>query len=278
MLGNFLNKRDTSSEGEMSFLQHLEELRWHLVRATIVILSLAVFFFIQKEFIFDKVILAPKYADFWTYKALCKLSEFLNLGDMLCIKELPFNLINTDISGQFTMHMWISFVAGLVVGIPYLLWEIWRFVKPALRDKERNGAKGFVFYTSLLFLLGILFGYYVIVPLSINFLGSYQVSAEVLNMISIDSFISTVTNITLASGIVFELPIVIYLLTQMGIMSAAFMRKFRKHAVVVILIVAAIITPSPDITSQILVAMPLYILYELSIFVARYVENKKLKS
>lgn len=276
MLDKFIENKNEKKE--MSFLGHLEELRWHLIRSVIVVFSLAIFFFLQKEFIFDKVILAPKFSGFWTYRMLCKLSDFMGMGDVLCIKDLPFKLINTDISGQFTMHMWIAFMAGLIVGIPYVLWEIWRFVKPGLQEKERKYATGFVFYASALFGLGALFGYYVIVPLSVNFLGTYQVSDEVLNMISIDSFISTVTNITLAGGIVFELPIVVFFLTSLGILTPAFMRKYRKHAVVVILIIAAIITPSPDITSQLLVAFPLYALYEISIFVSMYVYNKREKS
>ena len=165
-------------------------------------------------------------------------------------------------------------MSGFVASIPYILWEIWRFIKPALKEKERKNATGFVFYASALFIMGVLFGYYVVVPLSVNFLGSYQVSAAVANMISVDSFVGTVTNITLASGIVFELPILVYFLSSLGIITPEFMRKFRRHAVVVILVVAAIITPSPDITSQMLVAMPLYVLYEISIFVSRFVVNK----
>jgi len=259
---------------EMSFLDHLEALRWHLIRATIAVVVLACYFFIEKEFIFDKIILAPKFANFITYRAMCKLDDWVHAGGALCINQLNFNLINTDLSGQFTMHMWIAIVSGVVAAIPYIFWELWRFVKPALKEKERRAATGFVFYASTLFLTGVLFGYYVIVPLSVNFLGSYQVSTSVANMISLDSFVSTVTNISLASGIVFELPIVVYFLSMIGIMSPAFMRKFRRHAIVVILIVAAIITPSPDITSQLLVATPLYVLYELSIFVSVYVTRK----
>jgi sec-independent protein translocase protein TatC len=172
------------------------------------------------------------------------------------------------------MHIWVSFVAGFILAAPYVLWEIWRFIKPALHEKERKYSKGVVFFSSLLFFSGVLFGYYVIVPLSINFLGSYQVSADVKNMIAMDSFVSTVTTITFASGIVFELPIVIYFLTQIGLMTPQFMRTYRKHAMVIILIVAAVITPSPDVTSQLLVAFPLYMLYELSIFVSMYVVKK----
>jgi sec-independent protein translocase protein TatC len=209
---------------------------------------------------------------------MCRLSDFLGLGDALCIKSLNFDLINTQLSGQFTMHMWIAFVAGLILGFPYVIWELWRFVKPGLKETERKYTSGLVFFISTLFAIGVAFGYYIIAPLSINFLGNYQMSSDVKNMIEMDSFISTITTITLASGLVFELPIVVYFLTKIGLMSPQFMRKFRKHAVIVILIVAAVITPSPDVTSQLLVAFPLYLLYEISIFVSMYVLKKGTKN
>lgn len=265
---------NNSEKAEMSFLEHLEALRWHLMRAVIAVLTLAIVLFFYREIVFDNFLFAPKHPDFWTYRMLCMLSDYLEMGDALCIKELPFELINTELSGQFTMHIWVSFVAGFILAAPYVLWEIWRFIKPALHEKERKYSKGVVFFSTLLFFAGVLFGYYVIVPLSINFLGSYQVSADVKNMIAMDSFVSTVTTITFASGIVFELPIVIYFLTQIGLMTPQFMRTYRKHAMVIILIVAAVITPSPDVTSQLLVAFPLYLLYELSIFVSMYVVKK----
>lgn len=269
----FSKNNNSGDTAEMSFLEHLEVLRWHLVRSAIAIVVLAVFFFFQKDFLFDDVIFAAKSPNFWTYRMLCELSHALNMGDALCISKMEFKIINTDLSGQFTMHMWAAFVAGMVVGFPYILWELWRFIKPALKIGELKYSRGVVLYSSILFILGVSFGYYVIVPLSINFLGTYQISANVENYIAMDSWISTVTTITLAAGIVFELPIVVFFLTKFGILSPAFMRTYRKHAIVVILIAAAVITPSPDVTSQLLVAMPLYILYELSIFVSYYVKK-----
>jgi sec-independent protein translocase protein TatC len=268
-------KAKKSESAEMSFLDHLEELRWHLVRSVVVIFALAIVFFINKDFLFNTIILAPKNADFFTYKFMCKLSHLLQMGDTLCMNGLEFSLINTTLSGQFTLHMWAAFVAGIVVGFPYLVWEAWRFIKPALTATEIGYSKGILFFVSILFSIGVLFGYYLIAPLSINFLGTYQVSSEVKNMIDMDSYISTITVITFASGLLFELPIVVYFLSSLGIISPAFMKRYRKHAVVVILILAAVITPSPDITSQLLVALPVYVLYELSIFVSAYVVNKK---
>ncbi len=268
-------KANNSNVGEMSFLDHLEALRWHLVRAVIVVMSLAIVLFFMKELVFDTILFGPKKTDFITYKLLCRFSHFVGKGDDMCVAEIPFNLINTDLAGQFTMHMWIAFVGGLIVGIPYVLWEIWRFIRPALTEKERSKTRGFVFFSSVLFLSGVFFSYFIIVPLTVLFLGSYQVSSDVKNLISMDSYLSTVTTLTLVTGLVFELPIVVYFLTRFGIMTPDFMRKYRKHAVVVILIVGAVITPSPDITSQLLVAFPLYILYEASIFVSKYVVRQQ---
>ena len=229
---------------EMSFLGHLEELRWHLVRSVSAITIIAIVLFFYKDFLFDDVLLAPKNPHFLTYRLLCYLSHRLNLGDSLCIQTMPFNLISIELSAQFTTHMWVAFIGGLIVASPYVLWETWLFIKPALYEKERRYARGIVFYTSGLFLTGVLFGYYVITPMSVNFLGSYQVSEEVKNTITLDSFISTVTTLSLLTGLVFELPIVIYFLTKIGIMSPKFMRTYRRHAIVVILIISAVITPT----------------------------------
>jgi sec-independent protein translocase protein TatC len=270
------NKNDTPTE-TVGFMHHLEALRWHLVRAAAAILFFSVLFFINKEFLFDDIIFAPRNPDFWTYRALCDFSHWLHLGEALCISIQEIKIINTDLSGQFTMHMWAALVAGLVLGFPYLAWEMWRFIKPALYDKEIKNTRGVVLAVSILFVVGVLFGYYIIVPLSLNFLATYQITAAVENYISMDSFISNVTTVALMSGVVFELPVVVYFLSLLGIMSPSFMRNYRRHAVVVILIIAAVITPSPDVTSQMLVAIPLYVLYEASIFVSMYVEKDKAK-
>lgn len=270
--------QDKKPKEEMSFLDHLEVLRWHIVRSAIAVVVLSITFFFYPEILFGKILFGPKHPDFLTYQLMCKFSYWIGAGESLCIRNISFQLINTELSGQFTTHMWIAFVAGLIAAFPYLLWEIWRFIKPALHERERKNATGFVIWASLLFITGVLFSYYLIVPLTINFLGNYQVSADVANTITMDSYVSTVTTLTLLTGVVFELPIVVYFLTYLGVMSPQFMKRYRRHAVVVILIVAAVITPSPDISSQLLVAIPLYLLYEASIFVARYVESKKAKT
>lgn len=260
----------------MTFLDHLEALRWHLVRSAAVILLLAIIAFMNKEFIFDGVIMAPKNTNFWTYRVLCELSNRFDLD--MCLDKVDFNVVNLNMSGQFTTHMWIAFMAGFVLGFPYFVWEIWRFVKPALSQKEISYSTGIVFFTTLLFMLGVSFGYFIITPLSINFLGNYKVSEEIANSISMDSYINTVTVLSLSTGLVFELPMVVYFLSKIGFITPDFMRKYRKHAMVVNLIVAALITPSPDVTSQMLVAIPLFLLYEISIYVSAIVVRGKLKA
>ncbi|MFI5149359.1 MAG: twin-arginine translocase subunit TatC [Bacteroidia bacterium] len=266
------------SENEMSFLDHIEVLRWHLVRSAIAVVTLAVVLFCYNNIVFDVIIFGPKRPDFISYRVLCKLSHMLLHDDTMCIGVAHYELVNLELAGQFTTHIWISLVGGLILSVPYLVWEIWRFIKPALKLKEKKAARGFVFYASFLFLIGILFSYFIIVPLAVSFLGSYQMSTLVENRISMDSYISLVTTLTLAMGLVFELPILVYFLTKIGILGPAFLGHYRKHAIVVILIVAAFITPSPDITSQLLVAFPLYLLYEISILVAKRVEPKAKKA
>jgi len=263
---------------EMSFLDHLEVFRWHLIRSAIVILFFSVIAFVFKGVIFDQILLAPKDPSFSTYKLLCAISQYFGLEEALCLTESPFILMNISMSGQFSTHITTSIFAGFTVAFPYVFWEFWSFIRPALHTNETKMARGIVFFSSLLFLFGILFGYYVIAPLSVNFLGSYQVSNTVANQISLTSFISTVTTVSFATGILFELPILTYFLTRIGLLTPDFMRIYRKHAIVVILILAAIITP-PDVTSQILVLLPLVVLYEISIKISarviKYQEKHK---
>ncbi len=260
----------------MSFWGHIAALRGHLIRSVVVVLAIAVVLFCYPEFLFDTIIFGPLKSDFLTYRAFCKLSHFLNMGDQLCFGHYSFKLQSLGLADQFTSQMWIAFLGGLIIGAPYLLWELWRFIKPALRDIEKKASTGFIISASVLFLIGVLFSYFVIVPLSVNFLGNYQVSKMVENNFTMDSYISTITTLTIASGLLFELPILVYFLTKFGVITPQFMSKYRKHAIVVILIVAGVITPSPDVTSQMLVAFPLYFLYEASIFVSRYVVKSKL--
>lgn len=262
--------------GEMSFLDHLEALRWHLIRGVLAIFVGAFLAFIYSDFIFDGILLAPKNASFPTYRFFCWLSQILLNDDNLCMQDLVFSLINTNMSGQFTTHIMVAFFTGLVIAFPYLLWEIWRFIKPALYEKEKKYANGLVFWGTFLFTLGILFGYYVITPMSVYFFGNYQVSSDVNNQINLSSFIDTVVSTTFWTGIVFELPIIVYFLAKIGIVGPATLRSVRKISYMAILIVAAVITP-PDVTSQIIVSIPLFILYEISIVIAARVVKNNLK-
>ncbi|MFN0048607.1 MAG: twin-arginine translocase subunit TatC [Cytophagales bacterium] len=258
-----------SGDKEMGFLDHLEELRWHLIRSISAILILTIVAFFSKDFIFGVLILGPSKPEFWTYRIFCQLSVYFNTPD-LCIDHLNFTLQSRQMTGQFAMHITSSFVVGFILAFPYVFWELWRFVKPGLYVKEVNATRGAVFVVTFLFALGILFGYFVISPLSINFLANYQLDPSILNQFDITSYISTLIMMVLASGLMFQLPMIVFVLTKMGLVTPQFMRTYRKHSIVVILIVAAFITPSPDIFSQLLVAIPIYLLYEVSIYVSAW--------
>lgn len=260
-------------ENEMSFLEHLEVLRWHIIRSLLGILIFAIIAFIFKNIVFNKIILAPKLPEFITNRLLCDFGRAINILT-LCINTKPLEVISIKMAGQFSMHIMVSLIAGFVVSFPYVFWEFWRFIVPALYSKEKKHARGAVFYSSLLFLLGVLFGYFIIVPLSVNFLGSYSVSEQVTNQINLISYVSTVASVVMAAGIVFELPILVYFLSKAGLITPNFLKRYRKHALVLILALSAIITP-PDIFSQIMVAFPLIILYEIGIGISRRIMRKQ---
>ena len=253
-------------EKEMSFLDHLEELRWHLIRSLASIMVFAIAAFLSKKLIFHGIILAPSRPDFWTYRMLCKLGDLLNTS-VLCVEELPFIIQSRQMTGQFTMHLTSSFVIGLILAFPYTFWELWRFVKPGLYNKEQSITRGSVFFVSLLFGVGILFGYYVVSPISINFLSNYQIDPSISNEFDIISYVSTITMLVFACAILFQMPFVIYFLTKAGIVTPRFLKTYRKHAIIIILALSAIITP-PDVVSQILIALPLLLLYQISIMIS----------
>lgn len=266
---------------EMTFWEHLEELRWHLVRSIAAVLILGIVAFLSKDFIFNQIILAPKSSDFITNRVLCELSRWISSywaaisPDALCVENFNLKLINIKMAGQFLIHMYISIFAGIIVAIPYIIWEVWRFIKPALYKHEQQHTRGAVIWSSFLFLLGVSFSYFVIVPLAVMFLGSYNVSASVENQISLTSYISTVVSLTFAVGLVFEMPIFVFFLTKVGVLTPDFMRKNRKAMIVIVLIVSAIITPA-DVFSQVLVAIPLLGLYEISILISKRVYRKRI--
>lgn len=265
---------------EMSFLDHLEDLRWHLIRATLGVVIAATLAFIFKKFIFDVIIFGPTQMNFPTYESLCKMSQLIGIKDTtFCADEFPFIIQNRTVAGQFSAHIWTSIFAGFILAFPYVLYQLWSFISPGLRDNERKNSRGFLVIASFLFFLGVLFGYYIITPLSINFLANYEISEQISNEFDISSVIAIVRSSCLASGFVFELPIVIYFLTKAGIVTPQFLRNYRKYALVLVLILSAIITP-PDIASQVIVAIPILILYQVSIYISAIViknQNRKTK-
>ena len=259
----------------MSFIGHLEELRWHLIRSLTAVFVFAIAAFVSKGVIFGEIILGPSKPSFWTYRMLCNLSEILS-SDALCISELPFIIQSRQMTGQFSMHITSSFVIGLICAFPYAFWEIWRFVKPGLYDKERKAATGATFYVSLLFFMGVFFGYFIVTPISINFLSNYQIDPSILNEFDIISYVSTVTTLVLACALLFQLPIVVYFATKAGLVSSSLLKTYRKHSIIVILMLSAVLTP-PDPFSQVLIAIPLGLLYQLSILIAVKLEKKERK-
>jgi len=257
---------------EMSFLDHLEVLRWHIIRSLLAIVIFGILAFIFSRFIFDYIILAPRTPEFITNLKLCEFGKWIG-SNALCINNKPFQIISIKMSGQFSAHITTSIVAGFILSFPYVFWEFWRFIEPALYENERKQSRGAVFWSSFLFLMGVLFGYFLITPLSVHFLGSYETSSQVVNQINLMSYISTVTSVVIASGVIFELPILIYFLAKAGLVTPDFLKAYRRHALVLILALSAIITP-PDVFSQILVSVPLLILYEAGIIIARNIERK----
>jgi len=273
----FASTKNKTLGSEMSFLQHIEELRWHLVRSAIIVIVIAITAFCFNDFIFDTVIFGPLRQDFISYRALCALGYKIGGGDVMCMTVPEAHLQTLSASEQFFNHMWISLLCGLILGFPFILWELWKFISPALKDKEIGPVKIFVLIASFLFLVGIFFGYFLLFPMSYNFLINYHVSSSgiVETNNTFDDYISLISTMTLVSGIIFEMPVLVYFLTRMTILTPEFMRKYRKHAVIVILIAAAVITPSPDVTSQMVVAVPMYLLYEISVFVSVAVVRKR---
>lgn len=265
--------QEASGEKEMSFLEHLEELRWHVVRALIAVVIFTVGAFVMAPWVFENIIFAPARVDFPTFQWLCKLGNYFG-SEGLCVKEIPFKVQSRNMTGQFTMHIMSSFIIGLVVAFPYVVWEFWRFIKPGLQPSERKYSRGAVGSVSILFFTGVAFGYYVIAPWMVYFLANYSISDMIVNEFDITSYVSTVVMLVMGSGLLFQLPVIIYFLTKIGIVTPEFLRKYRKHAVVIILILAAIVTP-PDLLSQMLITIPLYLLFEISILISAGVAKRK---
>ncbi|MBC9933731.1 twin-arginine translocase subunit TatC [Chitinophaga qingshengii] len=266
MLKKFFSNNE--DKAEMSFFDHLEDLRWHLVRSALALVAFSIFGFVYTQEILDNVIFGPTNANFPSYIALCKLGHLVGLGDSLCITPVKVTFLNYKMVGQIMLQFKLAFIIGFICAFPYIFWEFWRFVKPALKEKELKGARGAIFWVSFQFFLGICFAYFLMAPFTINFLASYTVTEKAVNQFFIDDYFDLMTQIVLGMGLLFELPILVFFLTKLGILTPDFLRSYRRHAIVVILILAAIITP-PDLVDQLIVFTPLYCLYEISIFISK---------
>ncbi len=271
--------KSNEQKSHMSFIDHLEILRWHIIRAAIAIVIAAAFIFIFIDWIFDNVVYAPARTDFITYSGLCNLSHKLHLGDALCMPPVSIPLLGSTVSGPFMSAITIAFTGGIIIAFPYIFWEIWRYIKPALTTKEIKNAKGSITWVSICFFTGAAFGYYLLAPFTFNFLANYKLGnrGAYVYLPTLDDYIDTLTSIILGCGLGFELPVVAYVLSKIGIVNPKMLRNYRKYAFVVILILAAVITPSPDWTSQAIVTIPLVVLYEISIFLSGKVEKEKLQ-
>lgn len=264
----------------MSFIDHLEVLRWHLFRSAIVLIVVAIVVFFYVDWIFDNIILAPSRNSFITYSGLCNLGHRLHLGDSLCMPPVDISLQGNTVSGPFMSAISISFMGAIIIAFPYLMWELWRFIKPALSPKEISYATGSIGWVSLCFFTGAAFGYFLLAPFTFNFLANFQLGklGVYKYLPTLDDYIDTLTSLILGCGLAFELPVLAFVLSKLGLITPKFLKNYRKYAYVIILIVAAVITPSPDWTSQTIVAVPLIILYEISIFISKRVDKQRVKA
>lgn len=267
-------KKNNEEKAEMSFIEHLEVLRGHLFRSVLAIAAGAIVFIVYNTFFVREVLMGPTHADFPTYKWLCKLGHTIGLGDKMCMKDIGLKMQSTSVSGQFSMYFTLIFVGGIIVAFPYIFWEFWRFIKPALTKKELSKTRGVIFWVSLLFFLGIGFGYFIIAPYTVNFFANFQLDDNIENRWTITSYIDTLVPLILGTGLAFQLPLVMFFLAKVGLMSPDFLRRNRKYAIVIILILAGVITP-PDVISQVICTIPLMLLYEISILLTAKVEKEK---
>ena len=270
----FRKKTGSNKRSEMSFIEHLEALRGHLFKSAVAIALGAIVMVVYNNFIVKKILLGPTHGDFPTYSALCRLSKFLKLGDKLCLSQVSIKMQSTVLGGQFGVYFNIILIGGFILAFPYVFWQFWKFAKPALSKKDIHNTRGVIFWVSLLFFMGVLFGYYVITPYTINFFANFSLDDNIENLWTISSYFSALTPIILGSGLAFQLPLVMYFLAKIGVVSATFLRKGRKYAIVIMLIVTGIITP-PDMLSQIICTIPLLLLYEISIRLCIGVEKKR---
>jgi sec-independent protein translocase protein TatC len=273
-MGLFSKKSDAELKGEMTFFDHIDELRKHLFRSAIAIVIGAILVHIYNNFIVKKVLMGPTHPDFPTYTMLCKLGHKLNLGTSLCLNEINVNMQSNTVAGQFGVYVNILLIGGLIVAFPYVFWQFWKFIKPALKTNELNSTRGVIFWVSTLFFIGVLFGYFIVAPYTINFFANFSIDENIKNIWTLASYFSTIVPLILGSGLAFQLPLVLYFLAKVDVISVAFLKKYRKHAILIIVIATSAITP-PDMLSTIICSIPLVLLYEISIILCKNVEKKK---
>ena len=272
---SLFKKKSTSSEtAEMSFWDHIDELRKHLFRSVVAIVAGGIIVFIYKDFIVKKVLMGPTHPDFPTYTYLCKFGRALGMGDNLCLNKVNVRMQSNTVAAQFNVFLNIILIGGFIIAFPYIFWQFWKFIKPALKKNELQKTNGVIFWVSFLFFIGVLFGYFVIAPYTINFFSNFSLDENIENIWTIASYFNTMMPLVLGSGLAFQLPLVLYFLAKISVVSSSFLKKYRKHAVLIITVVASIITP-PDILSTIICSIPLIILYEISILLCVRVEKKK---
>lgn len=274
---DFFNKRDKDAKGEMTFIDHLEELRWHVIRSVIAVLIGAVAVFVYSDFVIDKIVMGPAHDYFISYKIFCDLSHSLGLGETLCFGKIPVAFQSNTMSGQFIASFTVAFVGGFVVAFPYIFWEFWRFVKPALSQKEIRKTRGVIFWVSFLFFLGVGFGYFILTPFMVNFYFTYKLSPLIEIKPTFSDYLENLVYTTVGIGVLFQMPLLIMVLARIGVVTGRFLRKYRRHAFVIILIAAAIITPSTDPFSLTIVTIPLYLLFETSIIIASRINKRQEK-
>jgi sec-independent protein translocase protein TatC len=273
VVDKFLNSRQKNTKAEMAFVDHIEELRWHIIRALAVVIIASIVVFFNIERVWDGIIMGPAHPDFISYRVLCKLGQKIGT-DVLCLQDFNIEFQNTQLSGQFMMSFSTSFMVGFIVAFPYVFWEFWRFIKPALKPNELKYARGIVFWSSLLFFTGVLFAYYIVTPFTINFFATYQLSPLFKNIITISNYYDTMSDLILGMGVVFELPIVVFFLSRIGLLTPQLMRSKRRYAILIIFVLAAVITP-PDWFSIWLVAIPLLVLYEAGITISERANKER---
>ena len=274
---DFFNKRNKDAKAEMSFIDHLEDLRWHVIRSVIAVLIGAVVVFSYSGFVVDQILFAPTRADFISSKWLCSLGRSIGIGNAMCFSEIKAQFLETRMTGQFIASFTLAFIGGFILAFPYIFWEFWRFVKPALSTKEIKKTRGVIFWVSLLFFAGVLFGYFILTPFMVNFYFNYKMSDQITIMPSFSDYLENLIYTTAGVGILFQMPLLVMVLARIGVVTGKFLRKYRRHAFIIIIIAAAIITPSTDPFSLTLVTIPLYLLFEASIIIASRINKRQEK-